>query len=169
MIPRDPVRRSNRVACGAHRTPARGFTIIELIITLAVVAVVAAIAVPRFGGAIGRYRADMAVRRVVADLNYARARAVSRSTSQEVIFDASLHRYWIVGMEDPDRRGRTYGVELARPPYEANFVKLDLGDDSTLSFDGYGIPDRAGTIVLGIGGLRKEIRIEAGSGAVTVP
>jgi prepilin-type N-terminal cleavage/methylation domain-containing protein len=145
-----------------------GFTIVELVIALAVIAVTAAIAVPRFGGAIGRYRADLAVRRVVADLNYARARAISRSASQSVVFDAPLHRYWIPGIEDPDRRGRTYGVELARPPYESNLVKLDLGDASTVRFDGYGIPARAGTIVLGIGGIRKEIRIAAGTGAVTV-
>jgi prepilin-type N-terminal cleavage/methylation domain-containing protein len=152
----------------APAAPAAGFTIIELIITLAVLAVVTAIAMPRFGSAIGRYRADLAVRRVVADLNFARARAVSRSTSQTVSFDASLHRYWLVDMADPDRQSRAYGVELARPPYEANFVKLDLGDDFAIVFDGYGVPDRAGTIVLGVGGIRKVIAIEAGSGAVTV-
>ena len=159
---------NSRLHHGDSASATAGFTIVELVIALTVIAVVAAIAVPRFGGAIGRYRADLAVRRIVADLNYARARAISRSTGQSVVFDASLHRYWLLGMEDPDRRDRTYGVELARPPYEANLVKLDLGEASTVRFDGYGVPARAGSIVLGVGGIRKEIRIDGASGAVTV-
>ena len=150
------------------RAATAGFTVVELLITLSVMAVLAAIALPRFGGAIGRYRADLAARRLAADLTYARARAVSRSASQAVVFDTFRHQYWVAGMEDPDRRGKTYRVELARPPYEANIVKLELGNDPIIQFDGHGVPDSAGTIVIGIGGIRKEIRIQAGSGAVTV-
>ena len=145
-----------------------GFTAVELLIAMAVIAVLAAIAVPRFGGAIGRYRADMAVRRVVQDLQLARSLAISKSSKQSVSFDRTADSYHLVGVTDPDRPSRPFVIELAQHPYEAALVTLELGDDATIVFDGYGAPDTAGTIVIGVGGIRKRIDVAAGTGAVTV-
>jgi prepilin-type N-terminal cleavage/methylation domain-containing protein len=145
-----------------------GFTAVELLITMAVITVLAAMAVPRFGGAIGRYRAEMAARRVVQDLTLARSIAISRSTKQSVSFDRTNHSYQLVGIMDPDRPSRPFIIELAQHPYEAALLKLDLGGDATIVFDGYGTPDAAGTILIGVGGIQKRIDVAAKTGVATI-
>ena len=52
-----------------------GFSLLEVVLVVAIIAVLAAIAAPRYGRAAGRYRADVAARRIVADLEYARLSA----------------------------------------------------------------------------------------------
>lgn len=55
-----------------------GFTLIELVITLAIVAVLLAIGLPGFGEALGRLRVQTAMHRVSTDLAMARSSAIMR-------------------------------------------------------------------------------------------
>ncbi len=60
----------------AHR-PA-GFTLVELMVTLAVIAILAMIAVPSFGSLVRRHRVSSVANQLLADLTYARAEAATR-------------------------------------------------------------------------------------------
>ncbi|WP_243041624.1 GspH/FimT family pseudopilin [Dyella sedimenti] len=62
----------------------RGFTLIELMVTLAVVAVLAIIAVPNFRDAIHRSAVSSASNALLADLSYARTEAVNRGQAVSV-------------------------------------------------------------------------------------
>ncbi|WP_160488865.1 GspH/FimT family pseudopilin [Pseudomonas sp. R-28-1W-6] len=62
----------------------RGFTIIELMITLAVVAVLAALGLPAFDGAFERSRASTEANDLAQALNYGRLEAINRSQSVTV-------------------------------------------------------------------------------------
>jgi type IV fimbrial biogenesis protein FimT len=59
---------------------ARGVTLIELLVALAVLAVLMMVAVPGFSSVMKRQRVNAAVTQLRADLAYARAEAVSRSS-----------------------------------------------------------------------------------------
>ena len=68
------------------RRPIRGFTAIEIAIVLAVVAVVAMLAAPSFGGLFDRQRVRAAVSNLGVDIQYARSEAVRRNDKVTVSF-----------------------------------------------------------------------------------
>jgi len=73
----------------------RGFTLIELMIVLALLAIVAFIAVPNFTDYIERNRIQTQAQELQAFLLYARGEAVSRNTSITVTLDEDEDDLWV--------------------------------------------------------------------------
>ncbi|MBS0306408.1 MAG: GspH/FimT family pseudopilin [Proteobacteria bacterium] len=71
------------------RRPARGVTLIELLITLVVLAVSLSLAAPTFTQQIANYRVRSASASIVDGLNFARAEAARRNTPVTFTLDAS--------------------------------------------------------------------------------
>ncbi|MDY7561917.1 GspH/FimT family pseudopilin [Pseudomonas sp. 10B1] len=67
-----------------HRHP-KGFSLVELLITVAVLGIAAAIAVPNFQSSIQRSRADTEVSDLQRALNYARLEAINRGVNTRVM------------------------------------------------------------------------------------
>lgn len=150
-------------------TSSEGFSLIELVLVLAIVSVVALMAVPRYGQAMSRYQLDLAARRLAHDLHLARdqARVTGQQCTIEFLVDDS--QYTLSGVSDPDHATRSYCVRLGAEPYKATMVLADFGGDEGTAFNGFGLPTAGGSVVLECGGLEKSVVLDGQTGEVTLP
>lgn len=79
----------------------RGFTLIEVIITILLMGIVFAIASSTWFGAIESRRVDTGTNRLAADLRYAHSRAINRLAPQTVTLAAGSSKYTMTGVTDP--------------------------------------------------------------------
>ena len=142
------------------------FTLIELVLVTGIIAVLAAIAIPHYAGSIQRYRADAAARRIVSDLALAQSRANTTSTSQTVVFSVASNEYRIEAAAATT--AGAYTVRHGSAPYQATLVTADFGGETQMSFDGYGVPTRGGTLTLRAGSVQRTIAVDATSGRAKV-
>ncbi len=151
---------------GSYR--ARAFSLLEIVIVLAIIAIVSAIAVPRFASASARYRANSAALRIVADMKLARARAYSTSASVEVWFDAIDHTVSIPTMTSFDDSNAIYVTALGAEPYHAELVDANFAGNAKVIFDIYGQPNADGMVVLKVGQARVTIVVDKATGEIAI-
>lgn len=155
--------------CGARSAAAaspRGFSLMELFLVLAILGVISAIAIPRFGGSMALHRLDAAARRIAADVRLARTRAMTTSTNQTLRIDGA--GYTLVGMPDPDHPSQEYRVLLAEACHGVAWIYIDAGGDSDLVFNMYGAPDSAATLRIRLGDTLRTIVVAADTGRVEI-
>jgi prepilin-type N-terminal cleavage/methylation domain-containing protein len=157
-----------------HRA-GRGFSLFELVAVLIIIAIVSAIAAPRYASSLDRFRIDRAANRVVVDLAYARGAAEAASASTTVVFDVAASAYTMSGLTDPRTGAGSYRTDLAAEPYRATIVTVAMDDPTALddtasdvTFDGFGRPDSAGTVVLSIAGRTRTITLDPDTGVASV-
>lgn len=141
----------------------RGVSLVELVAILAIIAILGALAAPRFSRSIAVQRADALARRMIVDLRLAQQHASATGADQEVRFWSN--RYQFKGMGHPDRVSQDYTINIDDPPYFATLISVTLDNSGdTIIFDGYGVPDTGGSVVIGVGDQRRTIAIDAESG-----
>ena len=149
------------------RGAARAFSLVELVLVIAITAMVTAIAAPRYANSVARYRADSAARRVAADLALAQNNASTAGRVQPMVFIS--RSYQMPGMAHLD--GKSYGdytVDLGADPYKVTRVAAEFGGDATVKFDLYGNPDTGGSVVVEVGDFRRVVVLSPDSGRVTI-
>ncbi len=148
------------------RSPATAFSLLEVVMVVALIAIVASIGIGRYAGSAGHHSLEGAARRVIADLELARQKAVALSRSQTVTFSRQTSSYTLDGMGGLNDSGQTYVVDLKLVPYETSIrtVDVDGAGGSILRFDAFGRPVISGTVTT----PNPELNIVLGGGSRTV-
>ncbi len=147
------------------------FSLVEVVIIMAIMGVLAAVAAPRYAASMANYRALMSAHRIAADVALAQASARAASASRTIVFDVPHSSYTVSGLAALDGRSGGYVVQLGASPYRATLGSVTFSDnvaDATLSFNGYGSPDSGATIVVSYGTSSRTVTVNASTGAATV-
>ncbi|MCH8259363.1 MAG: hypothetical protein IIC46_04065, partial [Planctomycetes bacterium] len=59
-------------------------------------------------------------------------------------------------------------VPLREPPYLAKLASVDLGGDAQLTFDGFGVPDSGGSVVVQAGDYQYTVVVDPETGVAEV-
>ena len=140
-----------------------GFSIVEVVFVVAILGILGALSLPRYGNFVARQQTDAAARRLVSDLAFAQRHARLTSNPQRVVFSVGGGEYQMPGMKSPDRRTQDYTVDLSSDPYRAVIVAASLGGDSEIIYDGFGAADTPATVILGVGRYRQVITVDGGA------
>jgi len=145
--------------CGA-------FTLIELVLVVAIVSVLAAVAVPRYVYAMQRYQADGAARQV-AELEAAALSARQAAQARTVVANTNTAMLYVLAGDDLSGE-IVHTVDLTDPPYHASILYADLDGDAVVTFDGYGVAECSGVIVLGVGDEARAVHLNAATSQTTI-
>ncbi len=153
-----------------------GFTMIELLVTLSIVAVLLAVAAPSFNTFLARKRVEGAMSELGTDLQYARSEAVARNADVHVTFGSGCY---VIHLEVGATATCTRTTKAIIPATaEIRTVQLDSGSpvaitpSNTLTYIGFeplrGLADWDGTdinigsVVVDDGSGQRSLRISVG-------
>jgi type II secretion system protein H len=145
-----------------------GFTLLELVLVSAIIVIFAAVAMPRYGRAAARYQIDLAARRVAADLAQAQSYARTTGASQTVVFSVAANRYQLMNALPLDGVSGPYTVDLAAEPYRARLVSANFNGAAQAVFNGWGLPDSGGSVVVAVGLQQQTVTVDDETGQISV-
>lgn len=135
------------------------FSLVEMAVVVVIMGIFASVSIPRYASFISNQRAEAAARKIKMDLQYAKNRAKVSSLSRTVEFDVPGNVYRLIGEFDIDHPDTPYLVALSSAPYHAQLVSVDFNSTTTVTYDGYGVPDNNGTIVISVGNIIETIYV----------
>ena len=145
------------IGAAPHRDPAqasRGFTAIELMVTVAIVAILAALAGPSFTPLIERWRVRDAAETLTSSLYYARSEAIKRGGN--IIIQANTGTDWSTGWHvffDVDNDATQDACVVSETPNECDlqvtpahsYLTFNLADTTgSISVDRWGMLSHTG-------------------------
>lgn len=144
----------------------RGYSMIELVIVLAILGVFAGVATVRLANSAERARVEAAARRIVNVIDDARSRARTHSAACKILFSTSPAGFEIKGVTsgaaELDR------LRMDRDPYRVELKTQNLSGDDSLEFDRYGRPATGGRVLVTSGRHQRIVVVDAETGRATI-
>ena len=116
-----------------------GFTLIELMVVIAIIGVLCAIAIPNFLKWLPKQRVGSAARAVMSAVEFARSNAIKTNADVTLNFDFDNERLTVVTSGGTTLRTRQL-------PGDVDLQDIDLG--TPVTFNGHGFSDESGGVVV---------------------
>jgi len=162
-----------------------GYTMVELVVVVLILGILAGVAAPTYFDSLAVSRSDAAAKRVVADLNLVRARAIMKGPSvlEAVYFFPASDTYVMAGDPSLNDSSVEYQVDLSETSYPVDLVStsftntLGANTTSTVAYDLHGIPHSGdspvaplltGQIVVASGSHQRTVVIDPVTGKASV-
>ena len=158
-----------------------GFTLVELLIVIAVLVIAAAIVIPSIGSAADT-QAISAARILGSDLEVARSLALTTQQPHSLVFSPERQSYKVVSdyggqayasvaaVPHPVTAGRQFDVTLNRQSgmSAVTISAVSFGGLTYVTFDSQGEPSAGGAVIVESGQVQMQVSVAALTGAVTV-
>jgi len=126
----------------------RGFTLMELMIVIAIIAIMASIAIPNFIGWLPERRLDAGAQDILQGLQKSRSKAIMTNRNVIVTFDAAANSF--IAFVDEDANGAQEAGErtVVDSDMPAGVVFDEPGFGAAVTFNNRGIPSTSGVLTL---------------------
>lgn len=151
---------------GQSMTTRRGFSMIELVMVLAILGVFAGVASVRLANSAERARVEAAARRIVNTIDDARSRARTHSADCKVLFSTSPAGMEIKGVSSS--AAELDRIPLHAAPYRIELKTQDLSGDDSLEFDRYGRPKSGGRLLVKSGHHQRVVVVDPETGRAKI-
>ena len=159
-----------------HRKNHRwGLSLIELVISVLVLGILAAVAAPVYSTSLLKYRVELAAQRINQDVVQAQRTARQTNSNCTITFDLNSDSYSISGMTSLDRASQAYRIAVNSSPYNVDIVTLATASQPStalttvaVAFNRFGMPDQGASITVRAGAFDKRIDIAPITGRVSV-
>lgn len=161
-------------------SPARfqpGFTLLELMVVVTIIAIFAAVAMPSFGGLIDRYRVKGTADALHAEIQFARSEAIRRNQEVHLVFGTGTGSCYGIGTS-PDCSCDTCDIRTrATTGFASDFpgVRVDSVTAAGEAATGFGFTPRQGTttatgaVRVTVGSVRSGLQLTIVTGLLGIP
>jgi len=152
-----------------------GVSLIELVISILVLGILAAVASPVYSTSLLKYRVELAAQRITQDVVHAQRTARQTNAKCTITFDLNSDSYSISGLKSLDRASQAYTIAVNTSPYNVDIVSLATASQPStalttvaVAFNRFGMPGDGASVTVRAGTFEKRIDIAPISGRVSV-
>ncbi len=103
-----------------------GFTLIEVLLVLAIISILSSVALPKLGGYLDYLRLETVTNRLASDLQWVRQRSITDKIKYGVLFDQLQNRYIVVKGKDEQEVIKEVDLEEKVKISDVTFVDQEV-------------------------------------------